>query len=88
LTTTSSRWRRPRIVGAEQVDEVAGRIMESLLAPFALRRGQASVSASVGVAVFEGMGEREAEELVREADQAMYRAKGEAGARYEISEIR
>jgi diguanylate cyclase (GGDEF)-like protein len=72
----------------EQVGEVADRIMESLSAPFALRRGEASVRASIGVAVLDGNAEREAEELVREADQAMYRAKGEGGARYEFYDSR
>jgi diguanylate cyclase (GGDEF)-like protein len=80
--------------GAEQVDEVARRIMESLGAPFLLGRLVASVSASIGVAVldgvdvFDGIAEREAEDLVREADHAMYRAKGEGGACYEISHSR
>jgi diguanylate cyclase (GGDEF)-like protein len=73
---------------AEQVGEVADRIMESLSAPFALGRGEASVRASIGVAVLGGNAEREAEELVREADQAMYRAKGEGGARYEFYDSR
>jgi len=72
----------------EQVGEVADRIMESLSAPFALGRGEASVRASIGVAVLDGNAEREAEELVREADQAMYRAKGEGGARYEFYDSR
>jgi diguanylate cyclase (GGDEF)-like protein len=72
----------------EQVGEVADRIMESLSAPFALRRGEASVRASIGVAVLDGNAEREAEELVREADQAMYRAKGEGGARYAFYDSR
>jgi diguanylate cyclase (GGDEF)-like protein len=77
---------------AERVAEVADRIMESLGAPFGLGRVETSVSASIGVAflervdVFDGM--VEAEELVREADRAMYRAKGEGGARYEISDDR
>jgi len=81
-------------VNDEQVVEVAGRIMENLDTPFALGRVEASVKASIGVAVLEGVAvldgnaEREAEELVREADQAMYRAKGEGGARYEISDSR
>jgi diguanylate cyclase (GGDEF)-like protein len=69
---------------AEQVVKVADRITESLGAPFALGRGEASVRASIGVAVLDGNAEREAEELVWEADQAMYRAKGEGGARYEF----
>jgi diguanylate cyclase (GGDEF)-like protein len=74
--------------GAEQVVEVAVRIMESLVAPFDLERVEASVSASIGVAVLVGSAECEAEELVREADHAMYRAKGKGGARYAISDSR
>jgi diguanylate cyclase (GGDEF)-like protein len=79
---------------AERVAEVVGRIMESLGAPFTLGRDEASLSASIGVAFLDGVGvldgvaEREAEELVRDADRAMYRAKGEGGARYEISDGR
>jgi len=79
---------------AERVADVVGRIMEGLGAPFALGRDEASVSASIGVAfldglvVLEGVAEREAEELVRAADRAMYRAKGNGGARYEISDGR
>jgi diguanylate cyclase (GGDEF)-like protein len=73
---------------AGQAVEVAVRIMENLGAPFALERGEAWVSASVGVAVPDGIAEREAEELVRQADQAMYRAKGKGGTRYEISDGR
>jgi diguanylate cyclase (GGDEF)-like protein len=76
------------VEGAEQVVEVTVRIMESLVAPFALERVEASVSASIGVAVLDGIAECEAEELLREADHAMYRAKGEGGARYEISDSR
>jgi diguanylate cyclase (GGDEF)-like protein len=76
------------VEGAEQVVEVSVRIMESLGSPFALGMGEASVSASIGVAVLEGIVERDAEDLVREADHAMYRAKGKGGARYEISDSR
>jgi diguanylate cyclase (GGDEF)-like protein len=71
---------------AEQVVEVADRISESLSTPFALGRVEASVSASIGVTVLDEIAERGAEELVWEADQAMYRAKGEGGACYEISD--
>jgi diguanylate cyclase (GGDEF)-like protein len=76
------------VKGGEQVVEVAVRIMESLVAPFDLERVEASVSASIGVAVLVGSAECEAEELVREADHAMYRAKGKGGARYAISDSR
>jgi diguanylate cyclase (GGDEF)-like protein len=71
-----------------QAVEVAVRIMENLDAPFALERGEAWVNASIGVAVPDGIAEREAEGLVRQADQAMYRAKGKEGTRYEISDGR
>jgi diguanylate cyclase (GGDEF)-like protein len=85
---------------AERAVEVVSRIMEGLGASFALGRDEASLSASIGVAILdgvsvldgmaalEGIAEREAEELVREADRAMYRAKGNGGARCEISDGR
>ena len=76
------------IEDAEQVAEVVDRIMESLGTPFSLGRGEVSVSASIGVTVLDEIAGREAEELVREADHAMYRAKGKGGARYELSESR
>jgi diguanylate cyclase (GGDEF)-like protein len=69
---------------AEQVVEVAGRIAKSLGTPFALERGEASVSASIGVSL-DSLARRGAEELLREADRAMYRAKGKGGDGYEIS---
>jgi diguanylate cyclase (GGDEF)-like protein len=85
---------------AERAVEVVSRIMEGLGASFALGRDEASLSASIGVAILDGVSvldgmaaldgiaEREAEELVREADRAMYRAKGNGGARCEISDGR
>ena len=72
------------VESTEQVAEVAGRILEILRDPFVLERGEASVSASIGVAL-DGISEREAEDLVREADHAMYQAKVDGGDCYEIS---
>jgi diguanylate cyclase (GGDEF)-like protein len=72
------------VESAEQVVEVAGRILESLRDPFGLEGGEASVSASIGGAL-DGISEREAEDFVREADHAMYQAKVDGGDRYEIS---
>lgn len=69
---------------ARQVRQVAARIIEEVSVPFALEGGEASVSASIGVAL-DGLVGHEAEELLRQADLAMYRAKKKGGARYEIS---
>ena len=53
---------------------VAERILESLRAPFLLDGHEVFVSASIGVALG-GVSDHTAEELVRNADIAMYRAK-------------
>jgi EAL domain-containing protein (putative c-di-GMP-specific phosphodiesterase class I) len=58
------------------------RLLGSLSEGFELQGGQqATVSASVGVALFPADGE-EFDELVRHADMAMYQAKGEGRSRF------
>ncbi|MEX2619861.1 MAG: bifunctional diguanylate cyclase/phosphodiesterase [Egibacteraceae bacterium] len=52
---------------------IAQRAVDSLSKPFSQREGAARVTASVGVAISDGA--CDAEELVRRADAAMYRAK-------------
>jgi diguanylate cyclase (GGDEF)-like protein/PAS domain S-box-containing protein len=59
---------------------VARRILEALHEPFRLAGGDVSVSASVGVACDAGS----AEELLRDADIAMYGAKAAGRNRYEV----
>jgi diguanylate cyclase (GGDEF)-like protein/PAS domain S-box-containing protein len=59
---------------AESVIAVAERLHEALRQPFRLEDQEIFVSASIGIAVGTG-GERTAEDLLREADTAMYRAK-------------
>ncbi len=59
---------------------VARRILEALRDPFALAGGDVSVSASIGVACDAGS----AEELLRDADVAMYGAKSAGRGRYEV----
>jgi diguanylate cyclase (GGDEF)-like protein len=65
---------------------IAERLLEALQQPFQLgadRRSRVSVRASVGIAI----GERTtAEELLREADIAMYRAKWDGKHRYAVFE--
>jgi diguanylate cyclase (GGDEF)-like protein/PAS domain S-box-containing protein len=64
----------------EQVVEVAGRIVEALKEPFVFAGSSLRVAASVGVAFAEpGEG---VEEVLRNADVAMYRAKAQGKSRY------
>jgi diguanylate cyclase (GGDEF)-like protein len=61
-------------------ERVARRILEALGDPFTLSGGDVSVSASVGVACGSGT----AENLLRDADVAMYGAKSAGRNRYEV----
>ena len=77
----------------EDVDEatvadVADRIMHSLETPFALESKEVFVRASMGIAFGDAdlAGPRGAEELLRNADVAMYTAKENGKARYQVFE--
>lgn len=64
---------------------VAARILRAIRAPFVLRRGTVEIHSSVGVARGEaGIG---AEQLVRNADAAMYLAKNKGKDRFEIFDL-
>jgi diguanylate cyclase (GGDEF)-like protein/PAS domain S-box-containing protein len=77
--------------GIQAVD-VADRVMQMLEAPFYLEDKEVFVRASVGIAVAEGQeaseGEvlKNAEELLRNADVAMYMAKERGKGRYQVFE--
>jgi diguanylate cyclase (GGDEF)-like protein/PAS domain S-box-containing protein len=64
-------------------EELAGRVADALSAPFALSRAEVSVTASVGVATTRSPSDQPVA-LLRDADAAMYRAKGCGGARWEL----
>jgi diguanylate cyclase (GGDEF)-like protein len=64
---------------------VAERLLEALKGPFQLAAGRVTVTASVGIAIAEG--ETAAEDLLRNADIAMYRAKWDGRDRYSVFEI-
>jgi diguanylate cyclase (GGDEF)-like protein len=69
----------------QSVDEavaVADRIAEAFRTPFAVVGREVYVSASIGIV----RGNTQAEELLRNADVAMYRAKAEGSGRYAIFE--
>ena len=77
------------IVVTEQDDsgsvavEVAGRIRDAMRAPFIVNGDRLSVTLSIGVAQRRPETE-DAAELVRQADFAMYMAKGRGKARYQL----
>jgi diguanylate cyclase (GGDEF)-like protein/PAS domain S-box-containing protein len=76
--------------GIQAVD-VADRIMQSLEAPFPLEGKEVFVRASIGIAVAEDgesedNGEGAVEEILRNADVAMYMAKENGKGRYQVFE--
>ncbi|MGH2899605.1 MAG: sensor domain-containing protein, partial [Solirubrobacteraceae bacterium] len=62
---------------------IAQRLLEALSQPFALATGEHFVSASIGISLADGV-VRSAEDLIREADAAMYRAKDGGRGRFEL----
>ena len=62
---------------------VADRIQRELAQPFDLSGHEVFTSASIGIAL-SASGYREADDLLRDADIAMYRAKAMGKARYEV----
>jgi diguanylate cyclase (GGDEF)-like protein len=61
---------------------VAGRILEAMRPPFSLEGRQVQVGASVGVTV---SGATQVDQVLREADVAMYTAKAHGKGRYELA---
>jgi len=66
-----------------QVVDVAERLLDVLQRPFDLAGDEVFLSASIGIALAGGAGER-AEALLRDADAAMYRAKERGKGRWEL----
>ncbi|HEX2205495.1 MAG TPA: PAS domain S-box protein [Longimicrobium sp.] len=72
--------------GAVEATHVAERVLEALAAPFALEAHEVFCAASIGVAVSVAGGEG-ADELLRNADAALSRAKALGKARYEVFDL-
>ena len=68
--------------GVADATQLAERIAGALEVPFAVKGGEVFLSASVGISMA-GMGSS-AEELLRDADAAMYRAKEQGRSRIEF----
>ena len=71
------------IVDTTDAVRVAERIHEELLLPFNLDKNSAFVTASIGIAL-SASGYDRPEDILRDADTAMYRAKENGKARYEM----
>jgi EAL domain-containing protein (putative c-di-GMP-specific phosphodiesterase class I) len=63
--------------------EVAGRIQDILKKPFDLSGNEVLISASIGIALSTD-GHRQADDMLRDADIAMYQAKSAGKARYKV----
>ncbi|MGO9902844.1 MAG: EAL domain-containing protein [Solirubrobacteraceae bacterium] len=66
--------------------EIAQRLVDAVIEPFELDGREVFITASVGISISEHGGETP-EELLRDADAAMYRAKALGGSRFEIFDI-
>jgi diguanylate cyclase (GGDEF)-like protein len=73
-----------RIDDVETIAAIATRIVDTLHEPFVLDDGTAQISGSVGVSVAVGHGD-DVDQLLREADTAMYRAKQAGKSRFEFA---
>ena len=72
-----------RVETERDVIVVAERLMQSLKAPFELGGVSLTASASIGI-TFSSFGYASADEVLRDADIAMYKAKGEGKARWAL----
>lgn len=70
--------------GAQDAERVAGKIVEAIAAPFVLEERTLNVSASVGVACYEG-GPQTQEQLIRTADEMLYQAKAAGRDNWQIA---
>jgi diguanylate cyclase (GGDEF)-like protein/PAS domain S-box-containing protein len=71
------------ITGPEDATLVAARISETLTRPFDLNGHEFSTTASIGIA-YSSPGYERHEDILRDADTAMYRAKANGKNRYEV----
>ncbi|MFE1442741.1 putative bifunctional diguanylate cyclase/phosphodiesterase [Streptomyces sp. NPDC058739] len=69
-----------------EVDDLAARIMNALLAPVRIDGRELTVRGSIGVVEGPAGGERSAAEVLRSADITMYRAKSAGGNRFELAD--
>lgn len=71
----------PEIADVRDATEIAEQLQEALAPPVILRGNEVFITASIGIAVSKS-GYHRPEEILRDADTAMYRAKSLGAARY------
>ena len=71
--------------GLDDAITIAGRLLDTLTAPFLIQGRELLIGASIGIAAARPSGER-AEELLRNADVAMYTAKATGKHRFAVFE--
>jgi diguanylate cyclase (GGDEF)-like protein len=69
-----------------RADAIAARISAEFAAPFQLEAAEIDVTASVGIALL-GRDDQRPEDLLQDADMAMYQAKRRGGARHQIIDL-
>ena len=75
------------LVDASAADPIALRLNTELSRPFVLSGVEVTVSASIGIA-FSGHGVEEPEQLLRDADLAMYRSKRDRVGSHDVVDLR
>lgn len=70
-----------------EVDAIAARVVATMAVPFVLSGVAVNVTASVGIA-FSGRGDQLSEQILQDADTAVYQAKRKGGARHQIVDLR
>jgi diguanylate cyclase (GGDEF)-like protein len=74
------------LADAKDADAVASRVVDGIAKPFVLSGVEVSVSVSVGIA-FSRLDDQRAEDVLDDADAAMYQAKRRGGSRYQAIDL-
>jgi diguanylate cyclase (GGDEF)-like protein len=72
---------------ASEVDVIAARVVAAVAVPFIVAGHELNVTASMGIA-FSGRGDQLSEQILEDADAAMYQAKRDGGAHHQIVDLR
>ena len=73
-----------RNIDQQQIFEISDQLQASLVKPFSANGQNALISASIGIALIEPQHYYNADQILRNAQTAMYRAKNLGKARYEV----